>query len=679
MTRLREAIATPELVLGLLAVGAFIALSVAEGGSAVTASSPAGLFFLGLLAIGMVLRARQGEPPPPRLTLAAFGFLAAYTIWGFLSISWAEAQGPAWDGANRTLVYLTVFALFALPRWRAEHASILLGTYAVGLAAVALLALAGTAASAEPETALVAGRFSEPVGYHNAVAALFLAAAWPAAYLASRREIHPALRGLCLAGAGILVQVALIPQSRGSAVALPVAAVIYAVLVPGRVRGILTLVPIAIATLLAADPLLDVYGAVLSGSAGIGLDAALDEALRAVALSGLSLFLLGIAAGVLDRRVATRLTLIRRVRLAGGVAILAATLATCVAVLVAIGNPVEWADDRWQELKAGGTEELDGSSRFSDGLGSQRYDFWRVAADSFEAHPVGGIGSENFAIDYLRERRSDQEPLHPHSLELRVLSQTGIVGAALFVGFLGFALAAAAATRYRDRLAAGGAAVAVVAASYWIVHGSGDWFFELPALAAPAFAWLGVAGRIHGSALASPEPGSPRHRKLATAALALVGLLVAASYVAPWGAARDVELAAQNWRTSSESAYGRIDRDLDLNPLSDEAALVGGAIASRRAEYDLMRRYFEIALDRNPSNWYAHLELGALDALEGDRAQSLERLSASRELNPGEPVTTDVIKRVRGGRQISLGAIDRAFLQRVCDRIGTTGAASHCD
>ena len=43
----------------------------------------------------------------------ALACLAAYTVLSFLSILWARVPADAWEGANRTLLYLAVFALFA--------------------------------------------------------------------------------------------------------------------------------------------------------------------------------------------------------------------------------------------------------------------------------------------------------------------------------------------------------------------------------------------------------------------------------------------------------------------------------------------------------------------------------------------------------------------------------------
>ena len=59
----------------------------------------------------------------------------------------------------------------------------------------------------------------------------------------------------------------------------------------------------------------------------------------------------------------------------------------------------------------------------------------------------------------------------------------------------------------------------MVTFAYWAVHGSVDWFWELPALAAPAFAWLGLAGGLARMATtegAPPGSGATIRKKLTT-------------------------------------------------------------------------------------------------------------------------------------------------------------------
>ena len=139
-------------------------------------------------------------------------------------------------------------------------AAAILGAFSVSVAAVGAAAVVLTVRSDSPLSAFVGGLFSEPVGYHNANAALFLVAFWPALMLASRREVPPLARGLFLATAGLLLPLVVLPQSRGSLIAFPLTLLVFLAIAPNRARCLLTLVPIVISTLLALGPLLDVYG-----------------------------------------------------------------------------------------------------------------------------------------------------------------------------------------------------------------------------------------------------------------------------------------------------------------------------------------------------------------------------------------------------------------------------------
>jgi tetratricopeptide (TPR) repeat protein len=590
--------------------------------------------------------------------------LAGFAAWTLLSIAWADVKGDAWDGANRTLLYLAVFALFALWRWRPGAAMVAFGAYAAAVAAVGAVTVARAAAADDLDRFFVSSRLAEPVGYPNANCALFLAAFWPALFLASRRSLPRGLRGPALATAGLLLHLALLPQSRGSLVAAPLVLAAYVALVPGRIRSLLALAPIAAVTALASPVLLDVYS---PGASPAELRAVVDDAGIALLLSFAALLAIGAGWELLDRRV--RLSE-RTVRLGSRLIALAAgavVVALAVAALVAIGNPATWVLDRWDELTSVGTPEFR-TSRLTLDLGSNRYDFWRVAVGEFRDSPLQGVGADNFAQDYVRERKSDEEPLYPHSLELAVLSQTGLVGTLLFAGFLGTALASALrARRAADPSAWPVAAAAVVTFGYWAIHGSVDWFWEFPGLGAPAVAWLGLAAALGRDAAPQPAPtAAPRPlRRLAVAAGALVLLAVAASLVPPWLAAREVDLAATSWRDDPGQAFERLDRARKLNVLSERPDLIAGAIASRLGDRARMKRAFLDALGRNPNDWYAQLEVAIVDSLEGRREAALARLARARELNPLEPAIALVSRQIRAGKPVSPRVIDRMFLQRV--------------
>jgi O-antigen ligase len=90
----------------------------------------------------------------------------------------------------------------------------------------------------------------------------------------------------------------------------------------------------------------------------------------------------------------------------------------------------------WREFKKGGPESGDHATRFGSSLATYRYDYWVVAWHAFEREPLRGIGADNFQKEYLAHGKSYQTPKFPHSVELGVLSETGIVGGLLFLGVL---------------------------------------------------------------------------------------------------------------------------------------------------------------------------------------------------------------------------------------------------
>ena len=74
--------------------------------------------------------------------------------------------------------------------------------------------------------------------------------------------------------------------------------------------------------------------------------------------------------------------------------------------------------------------------------GTERYDIWRVSFDALLAHPIGGLGQDNFVNYYYTHRHTSDEPRWTHSFELRLLAHTGLVGFILMAVALGGAVAA---------------------------------------------------------------------------------------------------------------------------------------------------------------------------------------------------------------------------------------------
>ena len=674
----------PEALPGAIAVALFVALAATEGGFNPTTWYPAAVFTLGLAAVSALGLARAGRIAPPRGQWIAIGCLAAFTAWTFLSIIWAEVPAVAWEGANRTLLYLLVFGLFALMPWGTTTGAALLGAHSVAIAALALYTVGDLAAAADPELGLIRGRLVEPTGYQNATAALFLASFFPALLLASRREVPWWARAALLPSAGILLGAAILPQSRGAAIVLPLMAIAFFALSPGRVRLLLTAAPVMLAVLVASPPLFDVYSVVVDGG---DVPAAFDDAFRALWMSALALLAIGAAIGLAERRFVAPPALARATTGAVTVVVAIAAVGGCVVALNETGDPVQWLDERWEDFKSGDPGPIEEESRFGGTLGSNRYDFWRVAMDEFADQPVTGIGMDQFAVDYVRERESDEEPANPHSVVVKILSQTGLVGALLFGGFLVAALAGAVTTRVRagNSLTGAVAAGATISFAYWLVHGSADWFWEFPGLTMPAVAWLAMAGSLGDPetepATATAEPSVRRPGWVRAAGMGIGGLVLAvalATLVFPWGAARDVEIASDNWPADPQAAFDRLDRARALNPLDGDADAVAGTIAIRLDDPELAESYFADAVDRNASNWYAQLMLGSVQAAAGERRSAVGHLEAAAALTPEDPLVRDALRRARAGRALSTASIDRELQLRVCARVGRTEATPNC-
>ncbi len=229
-----------------------------EGGYLPTTWAPSALLVLGLLlaAVVGIGRDRLRLSRPAAIALAA---LAAYTAWSYLSILWADAPGDALWGSDRTLLFLLLFALFALLPWRTWTAHVALSAFALGIGAVAVVTLLRLDDAGDVVGIFTDGRLTAPVGYVNGAAALFTLGALTAIGLGSRRELPWWLRGPLLAGATAALCTALLCESRGWLFTLPLVALLALALMPGRLRlALWSLLPLA-ATALATPTLLDVF------------------------------------------------------------------------------------------------------------------------------------------------------------------------------------------------------------------------------------------------------------------------------------------------------------------------------------------------------------------------------------------------------------------------------------
>lgn len=658
----------------------FVIWATDQAGYPLTHWAPGGLIVLALLALALAtIGIRAGDIP--LAVKVALGCLAAYTAFSFLSILWAGVPGDAWEGANRTLLYLLVFALFACWRQNGRAAAMLLTAWVLAMIVLAaFVALHVSSASGERlDRLLPYGRLLYPTGYANANAALWLMAFWPAFLLARSPRLPWALRGALAGGAVLLADVALLGQSRGAFYATPVMVLLLFVLVRGRARTFATLLPVAAGIAGAAPAVLRVgdhidHGRVVAST----LHAAVIAIFIAAVLTGL---VVAVAAAVEERAVLSERSLMRLRRAIG-----AAAVVTLIALLgggwAGAGDPVARVRHGWDTFKSGkGYGANSSGNRLTSGLGSNRYDFYRVALDEFFSHPIAGIGVDNFQQQYLRHGRSTEQPRYPHSVELRTLTETGVVGSALALAGLAAALLAgwraAYARRASDALAGDVALAALGGFAYWSVHGSFDWFWEFAGLGAPAFALLGLAcalapapaapGGEAPATLPGTAPAGARRRLLGRrrvgwALAALAGGIAATSLITPWLSRLEVQSAARIWARAPRRAYSRLQDAAGLNPLSDEAYLLAGSIALRYGDLALADRRFSQALARSPDDAYATLERGAIASSSGRQTEAVRLLARAAQLQPRDRLTAQALALARASRRVSVTALNRSIL-----------------
>jgi O-antigen ligase len=675
--------AAPVTVPALVAVAIFLVWVPMDAGQPLMQWAPGTLAILGLLAVcAVALPRRWAEiPSPARIAVLLLG---AFTAWSFASIAWAGDGGAALEGADRTLLYFAVFALFALWPQRPATAAWILGAWTLGMGVLAIVTLLHLSGAADPSSLFSYDRLADPAGYANAAAALWLMPLWPAITLAASARVPWPLRALFAGLAVVLADVALLSQSRGSVLSMPVVALVFIAVVPGRLRHLAVLVPIAAAAGAAAPTILDVGPAIVTHDPA-QMHGAIDAAVRAVAVAAVAA---GLVVGIVAALEALRppsAAVAARVRRGWTGIVVVGTAVLLVGGLAVAGNPITRIDDGWSSFK-GGYDDNAGGNRLTSGLGSNRYDFYRVALDRFSAHPIAGIGADNFFEDYLADGNSSETPAYPHNLALRTLSQTGLVGALLLIGAVGAALAGAwRAMRIRDPLAAAVAGGAALAFVYWAAHGMTDWFWEWAGLGAPAFALLGLAcalapRRAPASAVAPSSPADdqdtgatliparpPRPvvpaRRRATLGLGALALLAGALAVAgPWLAERDVERAGAVFAHRPFEAYDRLDRAARLDPVSDRPALVKGSIALRFGDLPRAQAAFADALKRNPRGQYATLELGAIASVRGDRAGARRLLTRAVALAPRDGIAREALKVVTSGGAVDLATLNRRIL-----------------
>jgi hypothetical protein len=630
-------------VTGVIVVAIFLVWAVHNGGF------DPDTWYWGALAMLAVLIVTLIAYPLPRLggaSILGLATFALYVGWSFASISWAQDPGAALQGSNRALLYLLVFAVMTVLPWTPRAAIAVIVFFALGIGVIAIVLLARLGSGHQVSRLFIQGRLAAPTGYINSTAALFTVGALVAIATSAQRELPGPLRGALAAFACADLQLALTVQSRGWLFTLPVVVVAVTSVVTHRLRVAVTAALAAGGALVTIRRLLAVYGS--GGTHGLQKAAMSAGGPALLACAGVFFVATLLAWGDLLRG-SWRLPPPLRRTIAVSVIAAAVILAVSAGLLVSRGHPITFVSRQWQGFSAPPT--FSKRSHFID-LGSSRYDFWRVALKGFLAHPIGGLGQDNFADYYVIHRRSGEEPQWTHSLELRLLTHTGLVGFAVFAVFIAAALAAALGSRRRGpsltRTASG---VALLPLTVWLIHGSVDWFWEMPALTGPALGFLGMAGALSTAPSPAPAPtGITARRPRARALLAVptVVLFLAATGVLtlPYLSVHEVSMATDLAKSDPSAALRDLKVAADLNPLDADPGTRAGLLALSIGENAVARTRFAQSIKREPGAWLPWLGTALAASALGERQSAAQALRRAYAINNRQPPIKIALQRV---------------------------------
>jgi hypothetical protein len=575
----------------------------------------AGLFFWGV-----------GERPTTGavVSIAALFGLAA---WDALSLSWSPVPELARDEALLVAFYGLAFLVPLLTLRSASDQAVGAAIVTGLVALLAVGAFVHLLAVAHPTDDYENGRLTFPISYVNAEAAVLLVGFWPALAFAASRTLAPALRGLAFAGCTALLAGWLMTQSKGGLAALVVSGVAFFALSPSRLR--------AVVPLLVSAALVGGSYELLTRPFRQRLSDTFADAVRTAAATALVLTAAAAVIGFLYALAGRRLELPQRAtRIAGAAllgALVVALLASVAAFFVVVDRPGHFVAVKWRHFKTLPGHER-GSSHLAS-LGSNRYDFWRVELAAARDHPLGGIGARGFAQEYLAERRSTETPARGHSLELDVLSETGVVGLALLLTAIGVPLVLALWRAPASALVAGLAAASV----YGLAHASVDWVWTFPAFGVLVWTLLGIALAGNGE-----ERRLIRGWPAIACGVASLALAIGA-FALPWLSSRLTSHALRH----PASAPNDLRWARRLDPLAVEPWLAQSSL-SRSATGSVQA--LERAVDLEPRASGLRYLLGQAYLRTGDFRRAEAALARAHRLDPHDSDIVKALRRARAGQ-----------------------------
>jgi O-antigen ligase len=439
---------------------------------------------------------------------------------------------------------------------------------------------------------------------------------------------------LAAAGLPVVVLCLGLTVSRGGILAAAVGLSVFFALAPNRLPRLLTALAAAVASAVVMLELLHLSG-VRDAFRHPAPASQRHAMLIVLVLACLAVGLVQAAITAAGRRGARPKWLVVSHRRSVAVAGL---IAVAILAVVIVGLASGTGHRLWDQFKQP-NPPINGNQYFRllSVAGSHRYQYWTVAISAYHTDPWKGIGPGTFQFYWAQHQTLGEFVRNAHSLWIETLAELGIIGAALIVGFFGFAMVGGGVRAFRgaasERLPI---VTAVAAIAAFCAAAAFDWVWQIGVI--PMIAMLLVAAALGGDG-ERDDSGGPRRRLVTRIVLGFAAVLSLWAIAVPLSSALEIRSSqaaavrgdfetalsdaatAQNVEPSAASP--RLQRALILEQLGD---IKGAAHAIAQAEV------------REPANWRIWLVASRI-ATESDQPRlALAYYRRARELNPRSPI-----------------------------------------
>jgi len=580
------------------------------------------------------------------------GLLLGFAVWSGVTLLWSVAPDQTWAEVNRAIAYTLVVVLAIAVGSSAPKA---IERVAYGWLVVALLcalyALGGklipgaTILGVSFDTTAFASRLREPLQYWNALGLVCVLAVPIALRLTTDVARKPVVRCAAICALFVLLTCLGMTYSRGGLLALMAAVFVMTLLGGRRLPGLAVLGTTIVA-------LVPVLALAFSRPALKGINVPLDQRtpdgiILCLVMAGSLIALLIAAWGLLRLEQRARWSEESTRLVWRGLATTAGVLALIVVLGIATskGGPGRFFDDAWHEFTKVSQDKDSDPNRIISSNSGNRWVWWKEAAGAWADKPVGGWGAGSFPVTHLMYRQVELDVLQPHNVPLQFLAETGVIGAALGMGALGFLLFAALA---RVRRMADGRerdfAVALLAAAVaWLVHGVVDFDWDIPGVTIPALVFLGVLAAVpvrreERTALSPPDGGpvAPRAAGLVVVCV-LLALVMVSALLPSWANSKATSALAVTTQAAEpelRSAAAEAEAGARLDPTAVASLLAAADLAQNRGRLVDARRYLLQAVDRQPYSVTAWRRILRLALVTEDRRGAKAAAKRLLELDP---------------------------------------------